>query len=425
LRAEEVIARYRSREQDWTRERQLSFERVAVLLLHGHKFPMQNNLNKCYKALGEVARAPTASAYCQARQKLKPEVFLYLNQLTCEQFYQLYGADGELRLWQGHRLLAGDGTYLNLPDSAETRTHYSVQTNQHESGSRVQALGSVLYDVLNDVCLSAGMSAKRGEREFLFETHGAQLQAGDLVILDRTYADSLVMSYLLQKRADFVIRCPRGGFTEVVRFWESERQEREVELRVPACQRKRARALGVALKVRVRLVKVVLNTGEVEVLATSLLNGQRYGRAELKQVYGLRWGIETYFDRVKNIFEVERWSGQTRHALEQDFYGVLFLTTLESILSRSAEAEMVRESQERETQSKPQVNHSVSYAALLDYLVELLLDESQSAEQVLAELEHLFQTNPTRRRPDRRSPRPPRSASQQLWTQRYSKRVIA
>jgi hypothetical protein len=51
----------------------------------------------------------------------------------------------------------------------------------------------------------------------------------------------------------------------------------------------------------VRLVKVALEGGEMEGLATSLLDRQRYGRERLKEMYGWRWGVETYVDRLKNI----------------------------------------------------------------------------------------------------------------------------
>jgi len=47
-----------------------------------------------------------------------------------------------------------------------------------------------------------------------------------------------------------------------------------------------------------------------------------YPAAEFKQVYGWRWGEETFFERFKNIFEVERFSGTSAAALAQDVHGV-------------------------------------------------------------------------------------------------------
>jgi hypothetical protein len=420
-----VRERFKVSTPDWTRERKLTFSKVAVLLLSGHKLPMQNNLNKIAKALGDVADVPTASAYCQARQKLKPELFIYLNELVTQSYHGLSADDGTWKLWQGRRLLAIDGTYLNLPDTQETREHFSLQTNQHEEGVRVQALGSVLYDVLNDVGLAAGLSEKRGEREFIFERYLPQTREGDVIVMDRTYADSLVMAFWLKYGRDFVIRFPRSGFLQVRQFWDSEEVEAVVELRAPAMQRKRARVLGVSERLRVRLVKVELESGEVEVLGTSLLEGSEFARHQLKEVYGLRWGIETYFDRLKNIFEVERFSGQSVQSIKQDFYGIVFLATLEAVLSQEAESDLEHKSAARECELRPWVNHSVSYSALVDYLIDLLMNQQKNVEETLAELHRLFQMNPTRHREGRKFPRQKRSHARESWFHRYGKRTIA
>src|SRR5205823_5334117 len=100
---------------------------------------------------------------------------------------------------------------------------------------------------------------------------------------------------------------------------------------------------------------------------------------------------------LKNIFEAERFSGQSVLAIKQDFYGVLFLASLESILSKPDEAALQAEAQERQTQTTPQVNHAVSYVALVERVVQLLVGQ-QSVDEVLNELHHLFRKNPTRAR---------------------------
>jgi Transposase DDE domain len=425
LSAPETVQTYRVKATDWTRRRKLGFEQVAVLILRGHKISQQSALNRVYKELGHVWEVPTASAYCQARQKLQPELFVELNGQVGDGFYGLYEADGEVKRWRGHRVVGIDGTVLNLPDTVETRAQYSVQANQYSREGCVQALGSVCYDVLNHIGLSAGLSKKQAEKEFIVSPHLAATQAGDVVVLDRAYADYGVMAFLLHHGREFVIRMPQGGFAAVQAFWASSAWEQEVELEGTSKQRAFVGQHGLARRIRVRLVKVVLDNGEIEVLATSLCQRQRYPRAEFKQVYGWRWGIETYYDRVKNIFEVERFSGQTVRSIEQDFYGVIFLATLEGVLSRGAEAELVTEAAERATKYVPQVNHAVSYLALVDYTVALLLDPNRSVEHTLQELHHLFQTVPTRHRPGRHYPRRKQTPAHQLRYQRYQKRLLA
>ncbi len=425
MTAQQTIQRFRVKETHWTRQRCLTFDTTATLILQGHKFPMQNNLNKLFQAMNQVEDVPTASAYCQARRKLKPELFLYLNQQVTDGFYDLYGGDGQVRRWQGRRVLGVDGTYLNLPDSEETRQRFSVQMNQHDAQGWVQAMASVLYDVRNDIGLNAALSGRCAEKTPMFDHHLKHTQKGDVVVLDRLYADFAVMAFWAGNGRDFVIRMPRGRFQEVQAFWASSEREREVRLKATGKQKRFVRERGLPTSLRVRLVKVELDSGETEVLATSLLDRHRYEREGLKEVYGWRWGVETYVDRLKNIFEVERFSGQSVRSIEQDFYGVVFLATLESVLSKGAEAALVEEGEEREWAYEPQVNHSVSYSALLDYVVELFMDVSKDEEETLAELERLFRTNPTWRREGRKYPRRKLTPSQQVRFYRYRKRVCA
>lgn len=121
-------------------------------------------MNKFFRTVGEVWRVVTASAYSQARQKVQPAVFVHLNAVASEEFYARYGADDEVGLWHGQRVLGVEGSYLNLPDTAETRRRFSVQTNQHEDGEQVQALAAVWYDVRNEVGLSAALGPKQAEK---------------------------------------------------------------------------------------------------------------------------------------------------------------------------------------------------------------------------------------------------------------------
>jgi Transposase DDE domain len=419
------MQRFRVRATAFTRERVLTWPVVIMVMLRGQKVSLQTAVNKFFSALGEVWRVVTASAYRQARQKVQPEVFVHLNAVACEEYYACYGAEDEVVLWQGHRVLGMDGSYLNLPDTVETRREFSVQTNQYPGAEQVQALASVLYDLRNDVGLSAALGPKQAEKNHLFATHLAVTRRGDVVVCDRAYADYSVMAMLLAQQCHFVIRFPRRSFTAVNAFWASPAQERVVTLTVPASARTHVTEQRLAATLRVRLLKVRLPSGEEEVLGTDLLDARRYPAAEFKAVYGWRWNHETYHDRIKNIFEVERFSGKSVQAIKQDFYGVIFLATLESILSKPAQAELTAQGAARACRTAPQVNRAVSYVTVLEHIVQLLGDPHRSPASTLAAIERLLLTSPTRQRPGRHFPRHKRSAAFRLRFAKYGKRIVA
>jgi Transposase DDE domain len=397
-----------------------------MLILRGHKFSLQNALNKVFGALGKLRLAPTASAYCQARQKLDPALFQELTTTTAQDFYRLAGQEGSVATWRGHRLLGADGSFLTLPDTPELRNAYSVQRNPITGTQTVQALSVVLYDLRNDLALGAKLGPIVAEKQYLFDLW-EQTQRGDVLVLDRLFADYCVIAYAAHSRRDVLIRCPRQSFGVVRDFWSSELREQIIDLPCPQTPSTRAfvKEHKLPLKVRVRLLKFTLPTGETEVLLTTLCDKQQYPASEFYQVYGWRWGNETYYDRLKNIFEVERFSGTSQHVIEQDFYAIVFLTTLESVLTKSAQATLQERDQQRQNQTEAKVNRALSYVNLCDRVVELLADPRSDLETVRDELHRLFQQTPTRHPPGRQYPRKKRAHSMKLRYIKYFKRIIA
>jgi hypothetical protein len=112
-------------------------------------------------------------------------------------------------------------------------------------------------------------------------------------------------------------------------------------------------------------------------------------------------------------------------AIKQDFYGVVFLATLESILSKPAQAALTAQAEARECRATPQVNRAVSYVTVLDHIVPLLGEMQRSPASTLAAIERLLLTSPTRPRPGRQVSRHKRSAAYRLRFAKYGKRVIA
>lgn len=426
LNAEQTLKQYRVSETDFTRERVLNFSLVTVLILRGHKFSLQNALNKFFSALGRAFSVPTKSAYSHARRKLKPEVFVHLNQVACADFYQLYGAEGEVLTWREHRVLGFDGTYLNLPDTQELREHFSVQRNQH-GAQCVQALAGVLYDLRNDLGLASTLAQVQAEKNLLLKDLWSATEEGDLLVMDRNFADYAVIAWAVKDQREVLIRCPRQCFSVVNEFWQSEESEKLVTLGLPQSVKTQrfVRQHQLPETLLVRLLKFTLETGETEVLLTTLCDLRRYPRAEFKEVYGWRWGQETYYDRIKNIFEVERFSGTSVPAIKQDFHGVIFLATLESLLVKRPQAALTERDLKRHHQTRARINRAVSYVTLVDRVTELLADPRSSPEATLNEIEHLLKTNPTRNRADRKFERKQLKHSRKLRFHRYIKRVTA
>ena len=90
--------------QAFTRVRSLTFELVLVMVLRKSVKSLQNVVNEAMSWLG--VGTVTASAYSQARYKLKHTAFIELNQKAV--VATVYGDDDYERFW-GFRIVAVDG----------------------------------------------------------------------------------------------------------------------------------------------------------------------------------------------------------------------------------------------------------------------------------------------------------------------------
>lgn len=145
---------------------------------------------------------------------------------------------------------------------------------------------------------------------------------------------------------------------------------------------------------RMRFIRIVLADGEVEVLATSLLDQKRYPLKDFKKLYYKRWKIETFFQAIKSRLAVDNFTGRTVEAIKQDFFSTLFVSGLETILSAEVNGELAA----KRTRYRQQVNKVISFHAIKDSIILLMFDPPDDFED---RVRRLFMINPTLQRPER------------------------
>jgi len=75
-------------------------------------------------------------------------------------------------------------------------------------------------------------------------------------------------------------------------------------------------------------------------LVTSLLDEALHITQDFKELYNLRWGIETFYSIVKTILSLENFTGKSAESVKQDFYATIYITGLESILTSDVNKEL-------------------------------------------------------------------------------------
>jgi len=422
-------ARHRVRPEDFTRQRQLTFPLVMLFVLQKTVKSIQRHLHEFLNELaGEGVFEPvTPGAWTHARAKLKHTAFIELNQTTV--LPSVYGPEQEptLRRWRGHRLVGVDSSLLRLPQSRELVEAFgAVEVRNHRGATGTKyAEGrmSVLYDLLNRIGLDGRLESSRvGEVELAIEQL-RQAQPGDVLVNDRGFTGYGYLAWHHYLGLDYIGRCSKGSFAAAQELFRMDRagRSRVVRLMAPADQKAEFRRLGLPLELRVRFVSVRLPTGELEVLATSLLDGQRYPTEEFLGVYHYRWNQETFYGMMKGRLDLENFSGQTVEAVRQDFFATLLLCNLESVLTQPA-GQALRE-QSAGHEAPKQVNRAVAYHALKDQLLDLLYSQLP-IETVVEKLQLMFVGSPVSVRPERKPPRPKLSLYRSYHFQRRVKKIV-
>ena len=295
--------------------------------------------------------------------------------------------------YRGFRLLAIDGSKVRLPEGQEIQKHFGAisYSNQYEEvrGEHNYAQVSVLYDVLNRIALTGEFAKARAYEVDLGIKPLSHSQFGDLIVCDRNYASYRFLDEL--EHVDFVIRCSASSFQVARAMLKGQGTDSQVVNLKINNQKSRL----------VRFVRVTLNPGEYEVLVTSLADERTYPNELFKELYYLRWGIETFYGFLKTRLELENFSGKTVESLYQDFYATVYLTGLESLLT--LETNQILSTRNTSVNSQ-QVNHNVSFHAIKSEALNLLLSDVP-IPKVLKKLRALFLTNPTL---NKKKPHPPR-----------------
>ena len=341
----------------------------------------------------------TTSAFIQSRNKIKPKVFKHLSSTIVSEFY----TDNELsiKLWNGFRLLAVDGSTLTLPQTKELESIYGLAKNQTNTGV-VQARVSVLYDVLNSFVIDSELSSLKIGEASLAKNHLAYSQQNDLIIYDRGYPSfDLVYEHAILNR-DFLFRI-KESFSNVVKTFVSSGKKSQIVVIKPG-QKKTAisfidKEYDYESTIKVRLISVKLNDNTNEILMTSLLDSKKYNTKKFKELYFKIWGVETFYDELKNKLKVEHFSGYSNNTIQQDFNLAIFISNLQSLIVNDLEEEIQAETKNRKHNYK--VNTNLSYGFLKDRIIFLL----QQGNDINQELRLLFKQHLIPIRPNRNNQR--------------------
>jgi hypothetical protein len=310
-----VLETSRLKATSFTRERKMGFQEAICFLLDMRKTTLQTRLNQFFKQPkgGDPISQP---AFTKLRAQFSHKPFeIMVRELVKKE----YSGQHETPLWCGYTVLATDGSYLQLPTTPELAEEFGVRGPGNRPGAGI----SVLYDVLHGWVLDAEIDrTDRNERK-AFERHMdflknelPQVATRTLLLADRGYPSHDLLEKAQKYEFKYVMRCSTQSFREVMKA-----------------------PMGssiVSLKNGqfVRVIKFLLDYGEIETLVTNLFD---VPEDEFPALYAMRWGVETLYHELKRVICVEKFSGKTPNSIRQDFWASMVLLIQAAVFQKQAD----------------------------------------------------------------------------------------
>jgi hypothetical protein len=262
-------------------------------------------------ALGLAPCAAGSGAYCKARVKL-PESLLRRLALHVGTAVERQAPD-DWR-WHGRRVLLVDGFEVSMPDTPANQQAYPQLRNQKPGlgfpRMRLVVLLAFATATLLGVALGPCKGKGTGETE-LFRTLLEQLQTGDVVVADRYYCTWWLVALLRQCGVDACFRLHHLRSYDFRKGRRLGKGDHVVHWPKPVRPSWMAEASYAALpaSLPVREVRVVVAQPGYRVrsflIATTLVDPERYPAADVADLYHQRWHVELDVRVIKQTLQMD------------------------------------------------------------------------------------------------------------------------
>ena len=384
IEAKEFIEKCRINDKSYIRKRKINPKDIILYELNkkGLSTKMEiinfNNINN--------VKEISAPGLFKQREKLNPDVFIYLMQEAVKEFYIEY--KNEVKTYKGYILIGIDGSDFEIPNTRTSREMYNGK--QQRQCARVTV--STSYDLLNHYTLDTIVEKydyseiKMGQRHY--EIIKEKNLIGDfksIRIMDRNYRNLSNMYRYVKNDDKFLVRIASSVYEK-----ENKAMKTNDEVIEIGYENNRVRYykdtdpelyeyLKSGKTIKVRCVKVELETGEKEILLTNLTE-EECSTEEIKELYNLRWRIEVNYRYLKNNLKIEAISSSKEILIKQDIYSqVLVSNMLQAFINENDD-----NIKQEKYKNKMKTNSNMSVGIFKNTLLYILLenDEEKRSEMM-------------------------------------------
>ena len=336
--------------KDFTRKRKLPLEQVVKSVLSMTGKSLRGELMDYF---GLSLSMPTVSAFIQQRNKVTHHAFETL-------FHTFTDTIDEQSLFKGYRLLAVDGSDLHTPTNKDEKDSFYEGANGQKPYNLFHL--NALYDLQSRVYTDAIVQGRKCENEhkaFVTMVDRDTVSIPTIYIADRGYESYNNMAHIIEKGQKFLIRVRDSKKNCLISGLElPDQDEFDVQCYIGLTRQQTKQVKNSNLKyiahtspfdflpqtsrksiimqpyyISFRVVRFKLTEDTYEVLLTNLTEDE-FSVPELKELYAMRWGIETSFRDLKYTLALSYFhSKKTENILQEIFARLTMYNFAELITS--------------------------------------------------------------------------------------------
>ena len=375
IQSKELKEKWRKSITDFTRNRKMDYEKLIHYILNKKGLSTNMEINNFFNKINEDTDM-SAQALLDQRLKLKPEVFVELNEDYLKGFYSEY-RETDVKNYKGYILKAIDGTDFEIPNTEKSKDAFGrVKAKEGESIPRTSV--SMCYDVLNGYIIDVIPEKYRANEIYMAKRHMRKDQQitenyNSDYIMDRNYVSFDFLAFLQKREIKFLSRLNLGYYTKETENMKTKDEIVEIAHTKERMKRKyfedeETREYAKENKIEVRILKYVLKTGEEEYLITNL---KEFSYEELFEIYGKRLNIETLYNSLKNKLQIEKFTSSKEEIIKQDIYASTLVYNIVQTMKNEAKEDIEQKNYKHEMK----INENISIGLFKNEMIYIMLED--------------------------------------------------
>lgn len=339
-----------------SRKRKISFSDVIRSILQMSGGSLNHELLDYYECKKET---PTASAFVQQRSKISSKAFEDL-------FFYFSKATTRNLTFKGFRLLAIDGSDLHIPTNPKDKDSYFAKKNDQRPYNLIHL--NALFDICEQTYVDTIIQKARlsNENQALIDMVDRNTSlTPTIVIADRGYESYNALAHIQEKGWYFLFRIKdsnsRGGIANGLSLPDSNAYDIPINLHISAGRSQEhwelykdkntykrishpenfdffltpdgSRDIYRFYHLPFRIIKIPLENELFETIITNLPI-DTFPSETIKELYAMRWGIETSFRHLKYPLGLLNFHARKADLIYQEIYAHMLMFNFVSLVTQ-------------------------------------------------------------------------------------------